>query len=202
MGHRGRADEEDQNVRSVEKKGGGHKTTAFCFREGISLGARYELILIWYTKAIMGDIDISQKDPYFIAVKVFLEKGSTFLIMKDKFGEWDLPGGRIKKFEFAAPLPAIIERKIAEELGTDMSYNVNDLPTVLMRHERVEASPGNPTVHIFGLGYRATWEAGEPVLSAAHVEMKWVEVGTFQPEEYFTGGWLTGVQEYLAQRRG
>lgn len=47
----------------------------------------------------MADIGIEQKDVYFVAVKVFLEKGNTFLVFKDKFGDWDLPGGRIKKYE-------------------------------------------------------------------------------------------------------
>ena len=38
-----------------------------------------------------------QKDMYFVAVKVFLEKDNKLLILKDNFGDWDLPGGRIKK---------------------------------------------------------------------------------------------------------
>ncbi len=145
----------------------------------------------------MGDIDISQKDPYFIAVKIFLEKDDTFLIMKDKFGDWDLPGGRIKKFEFATPFSDIIKRKMSEELGDNFTYQVAALPQVLMRHERVEASPGNPTVHILGLGYRAQLVAGLPEMSDAHVLMEWVDKKTFNPKDYFTGGWLAGVEEYL-----
>lgn len=148
----------------------------------------------------MGDIDISQKDPYFIAVKVFLEKGDSFLIMKDKFGEWDLPGGRIKKFEFESPLEDIIKRKMSEELGDSVVYRTESIPSVLMRHERVEASPGNPTVHIFGLGYRASLVAGEPKISDAHVEMEWVDIKSFEPNKFFTGGWLKGVEEYLLLR--
>jgi 8-oxo-dGTP pyrophosphatase MutT (NUDIX family) len=149
----------------------------------------------------MGDIDISQKDPYFIAVKVFLERGTQFLILKDKFGAWDLPGGRIKKFEFETPLSGILERKLREELGTGFTYQVEAMPSVLMRHERVEASPGNPTVHIFGLGYSADLISGEPELSDAHTEMLWVEIATFTPEDYFTGGWLMGVKEYLSLKK-
>ncbi len=34
-------------------------------------------------------------------------------------------------------------------------------------------------------------------LLTTHDIMEWVEVNTFQPEAYFTGGWLSGVQEYL-----
>ncbi len=40
---------------------------------------------------------IDQKDTYFVAVKVFFEQDGKLLILKDNFGDWDLPGGRIKK---------------------------------------------------------------------------------------------------------
>jgi aspartate/methionine/tyrosine aminotransferase len=33
------------------------------------------------------------KDTYFVAVKALLRKGDELLIIKDKFGDWDLPGG-------------------------------------------------------------------------------------------------------------
>lgn len=150
----------------------------------------------------MGDIDISQKDPYFVAVKLFLERRGEFLILKDKFGEWDLPGGRIKKFEFETSFEDIIKRKVEEELGTEVKYSVDKMPTILMRHERVEVSPGNPTVHIFGLGYRAELLEGEVSMSDAHVELKWVNKDSFKPEEYFKEGWLKGVQEYLLLGNG
>ena len=149
----------------------------------------------------MGDQDSTQKDTYFVAVKLFLEKEGKLFIFKDKFGAWDLPGGRIKKHEFETPLRDVIARKMSEEIGGGVVYEAEDRPEVLMRHERVEASPGNPTVRIFGIGYRAQLVSGEPVLSEAHTEMLWVDIETFKPEEYFTGGWLKGVQEYVDIRK-
>ncbi len=149
----------------------------------------------------MADQDILQKDTYFVAVKVFLEKDGKFFIFKDKFGAWDLPGGRIKKQEFETPLKDIITRKMSEEVGGEVQYEISDQPEVLMRHERVEVAPGNPVVRIFGLGYRAKWINGEPKLSLAHTEMLWVDPKNFKPEEYFTGGWQKGVEEYMALRK-
>lgn len=149
----------------------------------------------------MADQDIAQKDTYFVAVKIFLERDGKLFIFKDKFGAWDLPGGRIKKHEFETPLADVVKRKMSEEVGDDLQYEVGVHPEVLMRHERVEASPGNPVVRIFGVGYRAGWKGGEPKLSDAHTEILWVDLASFKPEEYFTGGWLKGVQEYLAQRK-
>lgn len=65
-------------------------------------------------------MEISDKDLYFVAVKVFLEKDGKFLIMKDGFGQWDIPGGRIKKDEFEVPLEQVVTRKLKEEIGSNI----------------------------------------------------------------------------------
>ena len=137
-----------------------------------------------------------EKDSYFVAVKVFLEKDDKLLILKDSFGDWDLPGGRIKKDEFEVPLEQIIKRKMAEELGSGIKYTIIK-PAVFMRHERKEATTGNPLIRIFAVGYHGTFDSGEIALSPRHTEMKWVDLKTFKPAEYFTGGWLKGVKEYI-----
>jgi len=81
----------------------------------------------------MADQDSTQKDTYFVAVKVFLERDGKFFIFKDRFGAWDLPGGRIKKDEFKAPLDSIIRRKMKEEIGDAVEYEIGK-PIVFMRH--------------------------------------------------------------------
>jgi len=135
------------------------------------------------------------KDAYFVAVKVFLEKDGKLLIMKDNFGDWDLPGGRIKPDEFEVPLDQIIKRKMSEELGDEIQYTIGT-PVVFMRHERTEASSGNP-VRIFAVGYEGTLDFGEIKTSERHLEVLWVDPKDFKPEDYFKGGWLKGMQEYL-----
>lgn len=140
------------------------------------------------------------KDTYFVAVKIFLEKNGKLLILKDNFGDWDLPGGRIKKDEFDTPLEDIVRRKMREELGDSIEYTIGK-PETFLRHERVEAVPENPTVRIFALGYHASLLSGEITLSPRHTELQWVDLQTFKPEDYFTGGWLKGVQEYLTNVR-
>lgn len=143
---------------------------------------------------------MSDKDLYFVAVKVFLEKDGKFLILKDGFGQWDIPGGRIKKDEFETPLEEVVARKMTEELGDGVKYSLGK-PVVFMRHERVEKSPGNPTVRIFAVGYIATLESGEVKMTSHHTEMLWADTKDFNPEGYFTGGWLKGVSEYLKKKR-
>jgi len=58
----------------------------------------------------------SSKDFYYVAVKVFFEQKGRLLILKDRFGDWDIPGGRLLQSEFSAPLEKVIRRKIKEEL--------------------------------------------------------------------------------------
>jgi ADP-ribose pyrophosphatase YjhB (NUDIX family) len=135
------------------------------------------------------------KDLYFVAVKVFMEKDGKLLIMKDNFGDWDLPGGRIKPDEFETPMEDIVKRKMREELGDGIEYEIGK-PAVFMRHERVENAPGNPTVRIFAVGYEGKLLNGEIKLSERHPEMLWIDPNNFKPEDYFKGGWLKGVQEY------
>jgi len=142
-----------------------------------------------------------QKDLYYVAVKLFLEKDGRLFIFKDKFGEWDLPGGRLLENEFSVPLEKVIARKVREELSPDVYYKLGK-PVVFMRHERKEPNPlMQPKVRIFAIGYQAKFISGEIKLSPMHTEYKWVLIKNFKPEYYFKGGWLKGVKEYLQLKK-
>lgn len=140
------------------------------------------------------------KDLYFVAVKLLLRDGDKMLITHDVFGEWDLPGGRIRKDEFEAPLENVVSRKMKEELGPGVQYELGK-PLVFFRHERKEQQLGE-RVRIFAVGYEAKYLSGEIKLGNHHDKFEWVDIGTFKPEDYFTGGWLKGVQEYVGQKLG
>lgn len=140
------------------------------------------------------------KDNYFVAVKAFIEEQNKLLILKDNFGDWDLPGGRIKYDEFETPLEDILGRKLKEELGSEILYQI-EKPSVFLRHQRHEAIPGKPLVRIFAVGYSVSLLKSDIRLSPRHTEMRWMDLRDFRPEEYFTGGWLKGVQEYLHTRK-
>lgn len=139
-------------------------------------------------------MDPGQKDLYYVAVKLFLRNGQKLLITHDIVGDWDLPGGRIRINEFEKPLESVIERKICEELGGDVRYGLGK-PAVFFRVERQEQALGKK-VRIFAVGYEAEYLDGEVRLGDHHDQMKWVDISTLKAEEYFTGGWLRGVQEY------
>lgn len=140
------------------------------------------------------------KDLYYVAVKVFLRDGDKLLITKDIYGDWDLPGGRLRVEEFATLLADVIKRKMGEELGSDLLYELGE-PSVFFRHQRNEHDSGKP-VRIFGVGFAARYLSGALKLGKHHEKMEWVDVNQFKPEQYFTGGWLKGIEEYLKRNLG
>jgi len=137
------------------------------------------------------------KDSYFVAVKILLRDNNKLLITHDIFGDWDLPGGRILKDEFNKPLESVIERKVREELGADIKYQIGQ-PKVFFRVERQEHDLEGQTVRIFGVGYEAQYLGGTINLGQHHDQMEWVDLSTFSPDQYFTGGWLEGVKDYIS----
>lgn len=143
-----------------------------------------------------------EKDQYFVAVKVFLEdKSGKLFIAKDKFGDWDLPGGRLLPNEFNTALEKVVARKLKEELGSGIKYKLGN-PIVFMRHERNEilANRKGGKRRIFAIGYKAKYMSGEIKLGRNHEAIKWVNLKSFKPERYFKGGWLKGIKEYIKKR--
>lgn len=141
---------------------------------------------------------MENKDTYFVAVKVFLLNSSgDFLIIKDRFGDWDIPGGRLREQDFNTPLEVVAERKIKEELGEYIGYKLGGL-VLSMRHERDEILPSGEREKrkIFALGYTAQYEGGEIKIGKNHQKYEWVSVKEFKAEDYFTGGWLKGVKDF------
>lgn len=140
----------------------------------------------------------NEKDLYFVAVKLFLEDDQNrLLITKDRFGDWDLPGGRLRETDFSTPLDKVAERKVQEELGPNVRYELG-APVVFMRHERDEILPSGEKGkrRIFAVGYKAKYLGGEIVLGKNHETYEWV-TKDFDPKEYLKGGWLQGMEEYI-----
>ncbi len=141
---------------------------------------------------------MNNKDLYFIAVKVFLiDDNNKLLITKDKFGCWDLPGGRLRQQDFDVNLEKIVERKMIEELGSEIKYQLGQ-PVVFMRHQRQEIlSDGHKEPRrIFAVGYQAQYQSGEIQLGGNHELYEWVDIKNFKPEIKFEGGWLQGIKDF------
>ncbi len=135
------------------------------------------------------------KDTYFVAVKALLRDGDELLITHDVFGQWDIPGGRLRPQDFDVPLEAVLARKLGEELGDELRYELGG-PCVFFRHERSEQGLDGHRVRIFAIGYEARYSGGSIALGEHHDRHEWVHAATFPADQYFVDGWLKGIQEY------
>lgn len=146
---------------------------------------------------------MENKDLYFVAVKIFLlDKDNNLLITKDRFGDWDIPGGRLKENDFNISLEMVLDRKIKEELGNNILYKIGD-PVVFMRHERDEIlySGNREKRRIFAVGYEGKYSGGDLNLGKNHEKCEWVPLNNFVPENYFTGGWLQGIKDFQDKQK-
>ncbi len=117
---------------------------------------------------------MEHKDLYYVAVKVFLiNDAQEFLVTKDSFGDWDIPGGRLREQDFDVALENVVQRKMKEELGDQVLYTLGE-PIVYMRHERNEflANGDREKRRIFAIGYTAQYESGDISLGKNHEKME------------------------------
>jgi ADP-ribose pyrophosphatase YjhB (NUDIX family) len=142
--------------------------------------------------------NMSNKDQYFVTVKVFLVNDGKLLITKDRFDCWDIPGGRLRPEDFDVELENVVTRKMIEELGDNVKYELGQ-PVIFMRHERDEILPSGEKEkkRIFAVGYEAKYLGGEIILGPSHEKYEWVDIDNFEPDKYFVGGWLKGVSDYI-----
>lgn len=136
------------------------------------------------------------KGLFFVAFKLLLRNQNRLLVTHDIFGEWDLPGGRMKPHEFGGSVTDVIHRKMIEELGQSVEYELGE-PKVFFQVERIDAGTKHVS-RIFAVGFEATYLAGDIVLGEHHDKFEWLVLNDFKPEDYFTGGWLKGIKEYLS----
>lgn len=146
---------------------------------------------------------MENKDLYYVAVKIFLlDDQERLLIIKDRFGDWDIPGGRLREDDFNSALPEVIKRKVEEELGGVVRYTLGQ-PITFMRHERNEilSNGDREKRRIFAIGYEAFYQGGEISLGRNHDKLEWVSLINFKPEDYFSGGWLNGIKEFQGLKK-
>jgi 8-oxo-dGTP diphosphatase len=146
-------------------------------------------------KLISGDKKLSKHGFFQITQKVFLRKGNSLLIMKDrKSGYGDLPGGRMDETEFFEDWMLSVKRELEEEMGKLFQYDIEPRPFLIHKHRVTEGN--HPCVII---GYKAIYKGGEIVLSDEHEFMEWVDVNTYKPESFFEDYMLEAVQIYLKE---
>jgi ADP-ribose pyrophosphatase YjhB (NUDIX family) len=137
------------------------------------------------------------KDEYLVAVKLLLRDGDKLLITHDTFGQWDLPGGRIRRDQFTTPLQEVLAGKIKEELGENIRYELRDIKTTF-RVEREEVGRAGEKVRIFGLGYEAKYNGGEIRLGEFHDKYEWIDINSVVLNDYkSSSGWVHLLGDYI-----
>lgn len=144
-------------------------------------------------------MEINGKDVYFIAVKALIRDGDKLLITHDIFKSWDIPGGRIKKDEFQKPLTDVLKRKLSEELGDDITYEIGDVVTTFSV-ERNEVGI-DTNARIFAVGYEVRFIDGTINLGENHDMYEWVDINDFEPSSKLKDGWEKGLASYLKRAR-
>lgn len=140
-------------------------------------------------------MEINGKDVYFIAVKALVRDDDKLLITHDVFKSWDIPGGRIKKVEFQKPLVDVLKRKLKEELGNAIQYEIGNVVTTF-RVERDEVGIKS-RARIFAIGYEVRYIGGSINLGENHDKYRWVSIANFKPNVLFKDGWEKGLEDYL-----
>jgi hypothetical protein len=139
------------------------------------------------------------KDEYLVAVKLLLRDGDKLLITHDVFGQWDIPGGRIRRDQFTTDLTDILDGKIKEELGENLKYELGDIRATF-RVERDEVGREGSKVRIFGVGYEASYLGGEISLGEFHDKYEWIDIKTVNLDDYETNsGWVHLLKDYVEQ---
>lgn len=140
-------------------------------------------------------INSGDKGLFHVAAKVLLRDGDRILLLHDIFGDWDLPGGRILPSEFGGDIKDVIKRKMNEELGPDVTYDVSGIDTYF-QVTRAEYDSGQES-RIFAVGFSACFLGGTIKLGAHHDEYRWVDLHGLTPSDYFEHGWENGVERYI-----
>lgn len=113
-------------------------------------------------------------------------------------GFWDLPGGRIHREERDLPLDQTIKREIFEEIGP-VECTVDPKPVAAAIHVVPKKYQNyGEDVYVFIVLYESRFSGGEIKLSPEHKGYRWIDLKSVKPEEWFTGGLLPAVKNYLS----
>lgn len=136
------------------------------------------------------------KDEYLVAVKLLLFKKGKLLILKDQWGSWDIPGGRIRKDQFHTSLEDVLDEKIDFELGSEVKYELGDIKTTL-RVERIEVGREGQKVRIFAVCFEGKYLGGSITGGEYVPHAEWIDFKTANLDDYSDGAsWVPKLKDY------
>lgn len=105
-----------------------------------------------------------------VSLKAFiLRDGRALFVREADTGWWELPGGRIDVGEEWEPHPTILARELREELGEAFRVSFGSEAVTWTRQRPTDRA------FLFLVARHGLVTGGEPVLSAEHSEMAWLD---------------------------
>jgi len=151
------------------------------------------------------ELTAHQVDFYQVSQKLLIVNSQNqLLVLKDAHSPYlDFPGGRIDIKEFEVDLKECLNRKIAEELGSEIKLEIDYRPIILDRDFLWDWTLKQPHYKkVFLIFYQAKYLSGKIQLSNEHESLRWVDIKTFDPKtEPFKPSDKRVVKEFLEQKR-
>lgn len=103
---------------------------------------------------------------FYVGLKAFVGDGNKLLVLEDKHGQWELPGGKI---QIGEDISDALNREIKEELGERVEIEKGSIFHVWIR----QPDP-NRDFLIFLVGFFCAWKGGEITISPEHKSFRWI----------------------------
>lgn len=130
---------------------------------------------------------------FIASFKLILKKDNKILVLTERNGLLDFPGGRIEKNEKEKPIKDIIKREIKEELGENVKYKLLG-PAVQYRRYN-----GVAKMYTLITAYEAEYLSGRIKLSDEHVKYEWIKTkgGSIEKKKFFNKEEQAAIKSYL-----
>ncbi len=114
-----------------------------------------------------------QDQLFYVGQKAFIEKSGAVLVMYDKSGRLDFPGGKIQESE--DDLVESLKREVFEETGLEIEVG----EPFYVWHFTLPPEHKNAGKKVFLVGFRCRYVGGELKESASHRDYEWVTRETY-----------------------
>lgn len=115
---------------------------------------------------------MKQDELFYVGQKAFIQKEGKVLVLKDRNGNLDFPGGKIQEGE--TNYNKSIKREVFEETGLNITIG-----EPFYRWSFI----GTQKKHIFAIGFICKYVSGEVCLSKEHTDYKWVSKDAYKELE-------------------
>lgn len=148
---------------------------------------------------------VQENAEFQVSLKIILKnKDGKILLLKPPttsalVGYFDLPGGRIQKGQEKNSLRGTITRELGEEIGTEVTYQLQETPVAISRHFYFSQRKQQEQC-LFLIFFEAHYKGGIIKISDEHTAYQWVQITSRNLRRYFIKGALEGMWSYTHKK--